>query len=235
MSEMKILKVKLIKGGEKLELGMKESGIIQADDVKECKNPVHPDLSKAVQSLAVHLAILCDFIEPKQSKDEDEIEKFTVTGYAIGGKEGEEGVTITGMRKTKSGQKYSINSPFTRFEASDEARYILMGDLTSKIDAIEEEVKKYLFEGKMQQPSLFNKEEQEDAVTHMQIAGPKTEEERNDEVLNNLKSGKSVYANPEAMERVGNWDNPNDDNEDPGDVGSEKKPGKGGKKTKPVS
>lgn len=203
---IKILRVKLIKGGEKLELGIKESGTIQADDTKECKNAVHPDLSTAVQSLAVHLAILCDFIDPKQSKDTDEIEKFTVTGYSIGGKEGEEGVTITGMRKTKTGQKYSINSPFTRFDASEESRYILMNDLQSKMDTIEDEVMKYLFEGKMLQPDMFAASKDEN-VTHAKIANPKTDEDRGEEILNNLKAGKSVYANPEAMERVAAMDN----------------------------
>lgn len=213
MSEanIKILKVKLIKGGEKLELGIKESGTVQANDYKECTNPVHPDLSKAVQALAVHLAILCDFIEPKQSSDTDEIEKFTVTGYSIGGKEGEEGVIITGMRKTKSGQKYSINSPFTRFDATEESRYILMNDLQSKLDTIEAEVREYLFNGKMQQPSLFNGNsegngDEKEKVTHMQVAEPLSDEEITFEKLKNERGGNIPYADPEAMKRVAEMD-----------------------------
>jgi hypothetical protein len=210
-----IQKVKLIKGGEKLELDIKESGLVKSTDSKTCENPVHPDLSNAVQSLAVHLAILCDFIEPKQSKDTDELEKFTVTGYSIGGKEGEEGVTITGMRKTKTGQKFSINSPFTRFEASEEARYLLMNDLQSKIDTIEGEVKKYLFDGKQLQQSIEFPDKPDDGrVSHLQFAEPLSDEEKGLAKLDMSRDdgdGSGIHvsgkANPEAMERVRNMDN----------------------------
>lgn len=210
---IKILKVKLVKGGEKLELGLKESGTVQANDTKECQNPVHPDLSKAVQALAVHLAILTDYIDQKQSGETEELEKFTVTGYSIGGKEGEEGVTITGMRRTKSGQKFAINSPFARFEASEEARYILMNDLMLKISDIEEEVKKYLYEGKMLQPSLFEKveDDDDDEVTNLQFTNEETQQDRDDVTLQRLKGGGSQYqANPEAMERVAAGDGDSD-------------------------
>lgn len=220
MSEnVKILKVKLVKGGEKLELVLKESDKVKSKDNKECENPVHPDLSNAVQALAVHLAILTDFIEPKQSNDAEELEKFTVTGYSVKDKLGVEGVVITGMRRTKTGQKYSINSPFTRYDtdASDDEGYILMNDLLDKIDTIDSEVRKYLFDGKMLQPSLFDEGEskESEAVTQMQIANPKNEDDQNEEMLSRLRNtqggnGSDLYANPEAMKRVAAMGNDED-------------------------
>jgi hypothetical protein len=212
---IKILAVKLLKGGEKMELSLKESGTIQSDDSKNCKNPVHPDLAKAVQALAVHLAILTDYLDQKDSGNTEALEKFTVTGYSIGGKEDEEGIVITGMRKTKRGKSLSINSPFERIDLSPEARYILMDDLMQKVDKIETEVMAYLFEGKMLQPSLFEPGEETDEdqegengkpakVTKMKIAKEKNQDDVNQEIMDNLRAGKSVYANPDAQARVAN-------------------------------
>lgn len=146
--DIKIKKVKLLKEGEKLELEYQETGEMDATNDKICLTPVHKDLKDAVSGLAVHLAILTDYIPEKKAKDTEEIEKFVCTGYSIGGKEDQEGVTITGYRKTKRGGTVTLNTPFLRFEQSDESQYMLIGDIESKIETIEGEVRQYLFEGK---------------------------------------------------------------------------------------
>ena len=204
MQGIEIKKVKLIKGGEKLEVAYKETGELKATNDKVCDEAVHADLAKSVNGLAVHLAILTDYISEKQSSDKELIDKFVVTGYSIGGKEDEEGVTITGYRKTKSGQTVTLNSPFTRFEQKEESQYILMGELQSSLDKVESEVLAYLFEGKKSddpQGSLFPDDEN---VTQIKIADEETEEEKNDAALSKMKD--SSQANPEAMERLKEWD-----------------------------
>lgn len=147
MSAITITKVKVIKGGQKLEVKYKQDGALKSSNDTTGDNPVHPDLLTAVQSLAVHLALITDVLQEKKATDSKEIEKFVVTGYSIGGHEDDHGITITGYRKGKYGT-VTLNSPFTRFEASDENKYSLLEDLLSKIDTIEEEVEEYLFKGK---------------------------------------------------------------------------------------
>jgi hypothetical protein len=215
MKNIEIRSAKLIKGGEKLEVFWKENGEDDATVDKTGNKPVHPDLKRAMGGFAPHLAVLTEYLTDKQTQEKETLEKFVITGYSIGGKEGEEGVTITGYRKTKRGGTVTLNSPFTRFDEAPESRYILMDDLQEKIDLAEKEVLAYLFEGKKgvdPQGSLFGNEDlEEEAVTHMQVAGPKTIEEEDKEVLDRLKGkGKATHfnANPEAMERLKNWDHP---------------------------
>jgi hypothetical protein len=216
MKDIKIKSVKLIKGGEKMEVVYKETGENKSTVDKTCEDPVHPDLKRTISAFDVHLAVLTDYITEKQITEKEVLEKFVITGYSIGGKEDQEGITITGYRKTKRGGTFALNSPFTRFDEDPQTRYLLMEDVMSKIDLAEKEVLAYLFEGKKgidPQGSLFGYEdlEVEEAVTHMQVAGPKTIEEEDKEVLDRLKSkGKATHfnANPEAMERLKNWDHP---------------------------
>lgn len=175
MSNITIQKVKLIKQGEKLEVQFKETGDMKASTDKICDNPCHPDLKKAMAGLGHHLAILTDYITEKRAGDTEELEKFVVTAYSIGGKEDEEGVTITGYRKTRSGKTVTLNTPFLKLDAeSDE--YYLIKDLNTRIESIEAEVLLYL-EGKKApdaQTSLEFPEENvnQEQITKMQIVPP---------------------------------------------------------------
>lgn len=170
MSDITIIKVKLIKEGEKLEVAFKETGALKSLVDKVCESRVHPDLKNAVDALAVHFAILSDYITVKRARDKEELEKFVMIGYSIGGKEEEEGITITGQRKTSYGKKLTLNTPFLLLESSGET-YSLIGDLNSKIKTIEDEVLKYLTEGKKApdpQTSMFPPE----PVTNVKIDHP---------------------------------------------------------------
>lgn len=190
-SNIKILGCKIQKEGAKLVLNLKESSTVRSVDQKTCEDHVHDDLVTAMDALKPHLAVLCDFIEPKQIADYD-ADKFKVNGYSIGGNDGEEGITIMGMRKTKSGMWYSINTPFMRFGSDDtKNRYQLMEDLLNKVAGIETEVEEYLFNGKMKAPKLIN-EKSNGKVTHLQVVPPLTGQEIFNEGM----------ANPAAMERV---------------------------------
>jgi hypothetical protein len=210
MNDIKIRQVKLIKSGEKMEISYSESGDLNATNDKICKDPVHPDLRIAMSGLAVHLGILTDYLVEKQASDKDLIEKFVVTGYSIGGKEDQEGYNITGYRKTRRGKAVTLNSPFELFEQNPESQYILIGDLMSRIEAINKEVLLYLFEGKRGVDLQASLEFPEENITHMQVANEETQEEKDEEVLKRMRAKTTAnHANPEAMERVKNWDNPN--------------------------
>lgn len=151
MSEFKIVAVKLIKKGEKLELTLDEADISPAELERKGLNKCHPDLIASVQALRPHLAILCSYCAEKDVLKYKDLDKFTVTGYSIGGKEDTPGFTITGYRQTYRGGTLSLNTPFTLFEEKDDSRYALVGDVEAKIKAINTEVVKYVREGKKAQ------------------------------------------------------------------------------------
>jgi hypothetical protein len=208
---IKILSVKLQKDGEKMVLGIKESDLVKSDGELTYHDPVHPDLVNAVHGLWPHLALRTSLIKKTQIDDADEQEKYKVTGYSIGGKEGQEGITVTGMRKNEDGQYYSLNSPFTRIEGTEGNQYQLIGDLMDKIKKIEAEVKAYLFEGKKQAPELFSnkKDKKDEPVTNMRVAEELNDEEKGLANLNGTRddgSGKNIkipgHADPDAMKRI---------------------------------
>jgi hypothetical protein len=203
---IKINSVKLERKGEKVIIGYRESAMVKSDDEKTCHDPVHPDFYDAIQKLRPHLAMRTSIISAKQIADEKELEKYEVTGYSFGGKEGNEGVTITGMRKNDDGQSYTLNSPFTRIGSEEGKGYVLLGQLLTDIEGIEKEVGKYLFEGKKKQPSLFNEETGSKKKTTIKVLPEESQEEKDEKVLSHLRNGVG-HANPEAMKRVKEMDN----------------------------
>lgn len=145
---MEIREVKLIKKGEALALVIIENGTCPQEATIFGKNRVHPDLVKAIQGLRVHLAILSEYLPEKDAhKNADELEKFFVSGYALGGADAGAGVTIKGWRSRKRAGVTTLN-PFVLFDEAPESRYALIGDVEAKIKAIEKEVMKYMQEGK---------------------------------------------------------------------------------------
>jgi hypothetical protein len=108
---MQITKVKLIKGGDAVELT-----VIRLDDNKkpfkcdeEHPSPVHVDFKAAMKGLAIHFAILTDYVKPKQVKDinkydVDLIAGFEVTSYSIKGDSEDKGITLTGYKRKDNGK-----------------------------------------------------------------------------------------------------------------------------------
>lgn len=206
---MQIREVKLIKKGEALALVVIENGACPQEATIFGKNRVHPDLIKAIQGLRVHLAILSEYLPEKDAhKNADELEKFFVTGYSLGGEDAGAGVTIKGWRSRKRAGVTTLN-PFVLFDEAPETRYALIGDVETKIKAIEKEVVKYMQEGKRADPELFGapgegegtpantkppKGEKSGKVTKLVIA-PGAEPS----VFPNIPK-----ADPDAMERVRN-------------------------------
>jgi hypothetical protein len=209
-SNIRVLGVKLVKTGEGgVELSLKESGTVRSEDSKNCKDPVHDDFVSAVQALGPHLAVLCDFLQPKQIGDFDK-EKFKITGYSMSEKESQTTIVITGMRKNSRGKWFSVNSPFEIIDGEEKNRYSLMADLQEKVIAVENEVSAYLFDGKMKAPKMFNDEPTGNGkvVTKMQVVPPLTDQEKFN----------ASMANPEAMERVKEMDKENQSSEEVGDL-----------------
>lgn len=164
MENVKIKSAK-IKEGLFLEGSYTEDlpGHSKKDSKFACTVPIHNDLVVAFAKLPKHLALLCDgLVLPTKVKhledwDDEELPKFTVKGFTIGGNEESEGVMLNGAKEGAYGQ-INLNTPFQKWEASD---YKHIGDLGSDINDCIYEVEQYLFEGKKapeQQLAMFDED-----------------------------------------------------------------------------
>lgn len=218
-------KAKLVKGGEKVEISFTK----QADNGTKSSGgelfnaPIHPDLKKAFDALIIHFAIMTGQLPLKSVKDitnfKDElIEGFKVSGISIGGDN--EGITLTGTRLLWNGKAFNSNTPYYKFEESDQTRYTHMDDLIERLDRVKDELIKYM-DGKRGadgQLDLF--ESDKEKVTKMQIAEPdkpvfKTDAQKDTDGLHDVTEEymeinknrqetklKIPPADPEAMARV---------------------------------
>lgn len=165
MSDVKIKKAK-IKDELFLEVEYVEQlpGHSKKDTKLNSTVPVHDDLKTAFQWLHKHLAILCDQVPVPNKKafQQANYDEYIVRGFAIGGKEEDEGVTITGSKTGRFGW-ITLNTPFVRFQDDD---YAYIKDLKTDIEAAKHEVDQYLFHEKRapeQQLELaLNQEETDD-------------------------------------------------------------------------
>jgi hypothetical protein len=173
--ELTIEKAKLIKQGEKVEITFKK----QSDNgIKSTGGELfhavpHPDLKTAFEALTIHFCLMTGQVPVKMVKDVSNykpeiIEGFRVSSYSIGGDR--EGITITGTRLLPNGKAFNSNTPYYKFEESDQTRYTFMDELIEDLETLESELKQYVSGSKLgneQQLNMF-----EPPVTKMQIAAP---------------------------------------------------------------
>jgi hypothetical protein len=198
MAEINIQKVKLIKK-DHLEISYSTA---EATIKEERDTPVHPDLKDALSKLAPHLACITEYVSNKTIGSE-EVQKFTATGFSLGGDDDDEGFVITGYRTLKNGKTVTLNTPFTRFEELPETAYYFIDDVREKIDVIKEEVLAYIAgEKKAPEPQLSLDLPEENKVTHAQIAEPEnngtgTEETEEDKPKKKRKKKETAIQIPE--------------------------------------
>lgn len=127
-----------------------EGGVDTIDNT--CANQVHKDLLKAVEKLVPHFILLCELPEATalkldlRTKNMDDIiasefPKIQVTGFAVGGDDDGEGLTIIGCRLLDSGKQLNVNSPFIQYSSED---YEYIGDLSLTMQEIESEINEFL-------------------------------------------------------------------------------------------
>ena len=131
---------------------------------------IHDDLRNAFNVLIPHFAFICEEIDEETARERiqnptdvldefDPLNNYSVHGFNLG--KHQEGVTILGTKKLKSGDSISFPTPFKKWDDED---YEFMEELTKAMDVLKSEVYEYL-EGK-QAPSLQVKAEfPEDEVT----------------------------------------------------------------------
>lgn len=168
-------KVKVISGGG-LDVTFEVEEAIGAEIYREnyhlaSSKEIHPDLQKLFNQLkpimarVYHLSFfrtLLDTPDFKATKKQREIaetafseimNKITVTGVSLSGKDDNVGVVITGTFTADSNQKMAINSHRMKF---NDERYGFEEELEEIIGDIEREVYAFLFKNKKAQLTLFD-------------------------------------------------------------------------------
>lgn len=145
MSESKIMKVKLLQDNEKLQVFYKKTNRDGSHSVipgEERDSIPHQDLVNAMQKLAMHLALLCDYTNIRNSRNEETLKKFVVTGYSVFGKN-DNGVIITGYKLTERGI-VPLNTPKIWFNPDGENPYYFLDGLKAELEVIVEETFAFL-------------------------------------------------------------------------------------------
>ena len=170
-----LCKVKVVSGGG-LDVTFEVEEAIGAEVYREnyhlaSSKEIHPDLKKLFDSMKPIMARIYglsffrslletpDFKATKKQKDLAEeafsevMNKITITGVSLSGKDDNVGVVITGTFTEDSNQKMAINS--IRMKFSDE-RYGFEEEMEGIIGEIEREVYAFLFKNKKAQLTLFD-------------------------------------------------------------------------------
>ena len=137
--------------------------------------PIHPDLENAFKKLVPHFALLTEEVSQgivagtieQNNPFHELLDKFTVTGFSLGGSGDSEGVVIIGYKELASGKKVNFNSPFQTFYDDSSEAYPYTHKLKQDVNAVIYEVEQYM-EGKQADPPMkslfdgFEDDEQED-------------------------------------------------------------------------
>lgn len=164
MTQSKIVKVRLHE--TKKGRGLIISSIDTDPNGEEVNNPgaihkalIHKNLQSALDSLAIHFAIMAGYVKPGQVEDiaapEAELaESFRVKGYSIGGDEdeGTAGIIISGHKILANGMAHNFNTPFYKFEQAPQSRYTFMDDLIAKLRYLDERIVAYKNGGERGEP-----------------------------------------------------------------------------------
>lgn len=146
-----ILKGKLLKG-DRVEIEYTSQDNVNAKPVSgtlSSDNPPRSELKSSFGNLAIHAALLGEFIAPVMVPDIDNVnpdlvKDYTVTGFTITGKDDNEGVILSAQKKLKNDKSLGFNTPITRFQDESPNAYTFIDDLIDCIDDCRAAMKEYL-------------------------------------------------------------------------------------------
>jgi hypothetical protein len=117
------------------------------EGTKKCTYSPHSDLYGRFDRLKIHLAALCEQVSEAELADQREdhpaLGKLKVTGFAIGGENEHEGVTLIGRKGLANNRVLNLVSPFTKWE-DEHNGYKWSYELGSIIQECQSEVEQYL-------------------------------------------------------------------------------------------
>jgi hypothetical protein len=131
------------------------SGLQEAVYSAELPDEVHPDLKEVFKRLAVHMALVTEYIqdpliqlnhlkEPYDTQSGHQLfEPFSCRHVSRNWKEQRPGVVLSGVRKLKNKRVVSINTPFVETDP-DKSSYPLIQQLLDLLNLLDDEVFQYL-------------------------------------------------------------------------------------------
>jgi hypothetical protein len=151
MSKISITKGKLLKGDKVVvEFEKRDSNNAKPTHCsEESFGKPHKDLTTAFNALALHAALLGEFVGTAMVPDIDNpnpelFRDFTVTGITISGGDEDKGVVISAYKTLKNGKTMHFNTPNTRFSDESEKAYPFLTELDDAITLCEDELREYL-------------------------------------------------------------------------------------------
>lgn len=147
MSQITITKGRFLKNDKIAIEYLKEDG--NESKPAECSEMhsslTHKDLKKAFQCLAIHAALIGEYVSHLSVKninkpDPDLVKDFIVFGFSIV----EDGVILYARKTLKMGEAMSFNTPVIKLEDKSEDAYPFTKNLAICIDACKDELTKYL-------------------------------------------------------------------------------------------
>lgn len=114
----------------------------------EFRDIPHPHLINAYKGLAVHAAILAEFIPATEIEDikkpeHDELDRYHVTGFHISGEDRDQ-IVLTGQKTLKSGKILTFNTPLLRMNDEGESGYKYAPELHEVVERCQERVRDFL-------------------------------------------------------------------------------------------
>lgn len=149
MSTIVITKGKILKDSVEVFYVKRDKENNATNCNEESKAPPHPDLQSAFNSLAVHAAIIGDFIESSSIADIENpehplLEKFVVTGFTIQGGEDMKGIILAAHKVLSTGKSLGFNTPSISFNDESPNAYERLTELFQCIETCRQELKLYL-------------------------------------------------------------------------------------------
>lgn len=123
-------------------------GLKPAKGPLEYRDAPHDDLLRAYGRLAVHAAIISEFIPASEIKDikrpeHPELANFKVHGFYISGEDRDQ-IVFSMQRTLKSGKVMTFPTPLLRITEDGESAYVFAKELHEAVEKCQEEVREYL-------------------------------------------------------------------------------------------
>lgn len=114
----------------------------------EFRDIPHPHLVNAYKGLAVHAAIIAEFIpageiDDIKKPDHDDLPNYHVTGFHISGEDRDQ-IVLTGQKTLKTGKILTFNTPILRMNENGDNAYKYAVELHDAVEKCQDRVRDFL-------------------------------------------------------------------------------------------
>jgi hypothetical protein len=114
----------------------------------EFRDIPHPHLINAYKGLAVHAAIIAEFIpafeiDNIKKPEHEDLDRYNVTGYHISGEDRDQ-LVLTGQKTLKTGKILTFNTPILRMTEDGDNAYKFAVELHEAVEKCQDRVRDFL-------------------------------------------------------------------------------------------